>query len=317
MGLMATQAAYPIAIISFDRPHYLEPVLRSLKAQTQPIAPERIFLFQDGYRSRRGHDLTDPRHIEACVQIFRSIFPESRVLTAPKNLGNALNVGRAEDYVFDTLDAEAGYFFEDDLVLSPDYLTALNAVTALATSNDKIAYVAAYGNHHVPLGEQRANARRLAPMAHKWGFALTRRQFLAQRPLVTPYDEMMRSRPDQSESNVASARAYFRKLGYGSAATSQDGMRDVASCVLGTAKINTVACFGKYIGAVGMHASQQFYEREKFGEAELYPDAISSFDPPRDDTLDRWIEEARTEGRRFVENPLLRRIRRLMPGRSK
>lgn len=267
-----------------------------------------------GYRSPRGADVAHPKRIEQCIELFSAIFPEGTVLAASQNLGNALNVGRAEDYVFDTLDAEMGYFFEDDMVLSPHYVAALDAVGQVTGAHNRIAYIAAYGNHHVPLAEQRAHARQLTPMAHKWGFALSRRQFLAQRPLVAPYDEMMRSRPHRSESNVASVHEYFRKLGYGSAATSQDGMRDVASCVLGTAKVNTLACFGKYIGAVGMHATTGFYEREKFGAAELYPDAPAAFTPPTGAELDRWVGDARREGRMFLEQErrgMLGRVRRM------
>jgi GT2 family glycosyltransferase len=130
--LTRASPTYPIAVMSFDRPHYLESVLRSLRAQAVPIAATEIFLFQDGYRSRYGHDLTDPRRVERCLELFETIFPGGKALSSTENLGVAFNFARAEDYFFEELGAEAAFFFEDDLVLSPHYLTALGALTAIA-----------------------------------------------------------------------------------------------------------------------------------------------------------------------------------------
>src|SRR5437763_15159918 len=101
----------PIAVMSFDRPHYLEVVLRSLKSQTVPIAPGKIFLFQDGYRSKTGNDLTAPRLTEQCVALFHAIFPRSKAFVSIENLGVAWNFARAENYLFGELGAEAAYFF--------------------------------------------------------------------------------------------------------------------------------------------------------------------------------------------------------------
>lgn len=286
----------PIAIFSFDRPDYLEQVLQSLKAQTAPLAAERVFLFQDGRRDRHGRDIADQRKIEACIASFHAHFPGARAFVSPGNLGLALNVARAENYFFDELRAEAGYFFEDDLVLSPHYLTALDALADLALSNERIAYVAAYGSHRAPLRDQKLAPQKVVPMVHRWGYALTRRQWAAQRPLLAPYLELI------AENRRRAIRAYFSKLGFSSAATTQAAAKDVASCVLGTAKVMSLACFGKYIGAIGEHGTPAFYEREGFGATELYPDAVASFVPPTEDELDQWIAEARAEGRMFLKH---------------
>ncbi|MGH6979868.1 MAG: hypothetical protein ACREFC_01550 [Stellaceae bacterium] len=300
--------AFPIAIMSFDRPHYLGPVLAALKAQTVPVDPSRIFLFQDGYRSKTGRDIADPRRIEECVALFQSHFPGARALVARDNLGVALNFARAEEFVFEDTGAQAGYFFEDDLVPAPPYLTALGALTELALANRRVAYVAAYGYHHTPSGEQRKAPRRLIPMIHRWGFALTRRQWAAQKPLLAPYLDIV-SRADYRRRDERAIRAYYRSLGYGAAGTTQDGMKDVASCVLGTAKVMTNACFGRYIGETGLHSNRKFYRREKFGEVEIYPDEIASFDPPDDAELDGWIAASRAQARVFARPSLLGRVR--------
>src|SRR5690348_16829518 len=178
---------YPIAILSFNRPDYLADVLRSLRAQTVPIRAADVFFFQDGYVSRTGRDLTDPKLVERCVELFETIFPASRIFLSKENLGVARNFARAEEYLFAELGNTAAFFFEDDLVISPHYLTALSTLTDLALEEKRIAYVAAYGNHRATLQEQRHAAHKLIPMRHKWGFALTRRHWGAQRDLLKPY----------------------------------------------------------------------------------------------------------------------------------
>ena len=140
--------------MSFDRPHYLELVLNSLKAQTVQISPNRIFLFQDGYRSKAGGDLTDPRLVERCIGLFETIFPGSSAFTTEQNLGVALNFARAEDYFLANWVLKL-LIFEDDLVLSPHYLLALESLTKIALAEKRIAYVAAYGDHRAKLTEQR------------------------------------------------------------------------------------------------------------------------------------------------------------------
>jgi predicted SAM-dependent methyltransferase len=296
---MTKRINYPIAIMSFNRPHYLEPVLRSLAKQTMPFDQDRAILFQDGNRSKKGNDITDPHLITRCIELFRKIFPLGKVFNSTNNFGVALNYERAEKYVFEELGAEAAFFFEDDLLLSPHYLTALSALTELALKETRIAYVAAYGDHKAKLEKQQRTPRKLVPMRHKWGFALTRRQWDAQRKLLQPYLDIV-SRADYRDRDSDAIREYFETLGFGSIGTSQDSMKDVASCVLGTTKVMTFACFGKYIGETGMHSRSQIYQSERFAETELYPDKISRFTPPTGDQLAEWIEADRASAKRAL-----------------
>jgi SAM-dependent methyltransferase len=299
--LTRASPTYPIAVMSFDRPHYLESVLRSLRAQAVPIAATEIFLFQDGYRSRYGHDLTDPRRVERCLELFETIFPGGKALSSTENLGVAFNFARAEDYFFEELGAEAAFFFEDDLVLSPHYLTALGALTAIALEEKRIAYVAAYGDHRASLAEQKLSAKKLILMRHKWGFALTRRQWLAQRDILAPYLEILARADYRSRDHIA-VRQYFKNLGFGSNGTSQDGMKDVASCVLGTVKIMSAACFGKYIGEVGLHSNSRLYQDESYDQTSMFPEEISSFDIPSSVMLDEWVDISRREGAKTLRS---------------
>jgi SAM-dependent methyltransferase len=280
-----------------------------------PISADKVILFQDGYRSKNGRDITDPRLVERCVELFETIFPGSKIFGSRDNLGVAWNFARAESYLFGELGAEAAYFFEDDLLLSPHYLTVLEALTEIALMEKRIAYVAAYGNHRASLLEQKRVPNKLMPMRHKWGFATTHRQWVAQREILEPYLEIV-SHTDYYARDHKAIREYFRTLGYGSTGSSQDGMKDVASCVLGTTKIMTFVCFGKYIGEIGLHSKKQIYDEEGFGKTEVYPDEVLSFDPLSSDELDDWIAIDRTSGTKALEPATMIDQNRIIPPRA-
>ena len=222
------------------------------------------------------------------------------MFSSEENLGVALNFARAENYMFDTLSAEAACFFDDDLILSPHYLNVLQKLTMMAIKEKRIAYVSAYGEHQARLAEQRIARQKLIPMRHKWGYAMTRRQWKAQRDLLEPYIEIV-SRANYRVRDDKAIRQYFASLGYGSLGTSQDGMKDVASCVLGTTKIMTFACFGKNIGEIGVHFTKRFYEESKFGGTELFPEQVLSFDGPSIDQLEEWIGADRRDAKQALQ----------------
>jgi hypothetical protein len=267
----------PIAVISYNRPDLLQRFLESLKQQTVAVNPARVALFQD-------HG--DPAEAR-CVEVFRAAFPEGEVFQADSNLGVALNIDRAERHVFETLGAEVAYFFEDDLILGPHYLEALGQLAEFALAEERVSYVAAYGAHRIDAAEQVARSTELVPMDHKWGFALTRRQWERQKPIIEPYLEIIRQRPYRQRDHAA-IKAYYRKLGYGVAGTSQDGAKDVAGAVLGTAKLMSLACFARYEGRDGLHMRPELFEELGYGETEVFTGA-PAFTLPTSDQIDRWI----------------------------
>lgn len=271
----------PIAVISYNRPDLLERFLASLRQQTLAVDPARVALFQD-------HG--DPAE-EDCVAVFRAAFPEGAVFQAEQNLGVALNIDRAERHVFETLGAEVAYFFEDDLILGPHYLEALGQLADFALTEDRVSYVAAYGSHRIDAAEQAARAGELVLMDHKWGFALTRRQWERQKPIIAPYLDIIRQRPYRQRDNAA-IKAYYEKLGYAQAGTSQDGAKDVAGAVLGTVKLMSLACFARYEGRDGLHMRPELFDKLGYGETEVFSGA-PAFTLPSSKQLDAWVEQMR------------------------
>lgn len=285
----------PIAIMSFNRPGMLERVLVSLKAQTLPVAEQRVHLFQDAARNPfGGTSRATEEDIAACIGVFRRHFPDGVVHEAPHNLGIALNFDRAERFFFGTLGAELGIFFEDDMVLSPHYLDALERLSAFALAEEKVGYVAAYGDHRASPEEHGRLRRHIMPMGHNWGFALTRRQWERQREIVEGYLHFVRDceyryRPHDE------IRSYFARMGMTTAQTSQDTAKEIANAVLGTARIMCFPAYGNYIGDIGEHYTPALYKALDFGRTILFGRAPDGFDFPTAQGLTDMIEDTRAQ----------------------
>ncbi|MBY6243599.1 glycosyltransferase family 2 protein, partial [Methylosinus sp. Sm6] len=140
----------PIAIMSFDRPQYLQAVLQSLARQHWPATLEpQFFLFQDSAKSgRTGAALGDEDAAAASVRVFQRYFPDGVVVQAEHNLGVARNFDRAERVFFEDLRAEAAVFLEDDMVLSRYYFAAMAELAEIALRRPEIGMFSAYGLHH-------------------------------------------------------------------------------------------------------------------------------------------------------------------------
>jgi hypothetical protein len=289
-GNTATSWQHPIALLSFNRPWMLERVLRSLKGQTRVVGQHHVHLFQDGaWNPFSGTSRASAEEIEACVAIFRTYFPDGTVHQAPCNMGIALNFERAEKFVFETLKAEIGIFFEDDLVLSPHYLDALGRLSEFALNERRVGYVAAYGDHHSPREEHSRRRRELVPMGHNWGFALTRRQWEWQREIVEGYLGLVRN-CEYRQRPIRKIQDYFDKLGMPTASTSQDKAKEIAGAILGTVRIMCFPAYGHYIGETGEHYTPELYRQLDFGGTVLFDQAPEGFDFPSSRELDRMAE---------------------------
>jgi tetratricopeptide (TPR) repeat protein len=280
--------------MSFDRPNYLERVLTSLMNQEGvAVDQDRVFLFQDGgvnKFSKRRHASQDA--IAQCIDIFRTLVPSGILMPSYHNLGVALNFERAEKFVFEELSSDIAVFLEDDLELGPHYLKALSGMMRLTLDNNRVGYVSAYGNHQVALSEQIRRSSETTIMGHNWAFALTKRQWLLQKPLVDQYLEIVRDADYQNRDHNRIIDL-FHSWNLGVPGTSQDIAKSHACILNNVAKLNTVACFGKYIGERGLHFNSKIYSEMGFGETAMINREVAEFTMPSEAQLDAFVSTAR------------------------
>jgi hypothetical protein len=284
----------PIAILSFNRPHYLRETLHSLRAQVSE--GDEIVLFQDGaVNPFSGRRKAEDEDIRRCVALFRQLIPWGEVCEAGHNLGIALNYERAEQSMFVERGRPRALFLEDDLVLSPQYLPTIRRLLRLAEADPRIAYVSAYGNLWAPLAEQRARRGELQHMHENWGFALTRETWRAERPFRERYLSFVRN-IDYAERDNAPIFAFYAEGGWTVRVSSQDAARWVACVELGKVRLTTFACHARYIGEHGEHFRPERYYRAGFDRTVTFTGRPGRLAHPSDGQIAGWLE---TERRRF------------------
>lgn len=293
----------PVAVMSFNRPDYLAQVLSSLLSQVDGrISERKIALFQDGAKNlSSGEVRAEQADIDACVDVFRRMVPGGLVFDSSSNIGVALNFERAEKFVFEELESEAAIFLEDDLVLNPHYVRSLDALIDVSLLDERIAHVAVYGHHWVPLDEQTRNPNKYVLLEHNWAFGLTRRQWLKNKPYVDEYLKLVRD-VDYRQKPVNEIHKLFHSWGMGCPGDSQDVAKTIACCLNKSVKLNISACLGKYIGERGLHMNPEMFKQRQYAITQVYPEPVVRFEPLSDREYSeifavqhRWATERQCE----------------------
>jgi hypothetical protein len=84
---------------------------------------------------------------------------------------------------------------------------------------------------------------------------------------------------DYHQKPIRQIADHYRDQGFAVVAVNQDVMKKAGSYSLGRTSINTVACFGKYIGAEGMHHTQEKYDQSHYRHSEFYPEPVELIFP--------------------------------------
>jgi len=298
--VMAREDASPltIAIFSFDRPRYLKQVLHSLRPQVN--RNDTIFLFQDGaWNPHSQQTKGSTTAIDKCVALFRRIIPSGLVKASGYNLGIAENYERAEQELFDRMKCPHALFLEDDLVLSPNYVAVTQMLLSLAQGDPRISYVSAYGNFWASLGEQNRRKRDLIHMHENWGFAMTRKTWLEERPFRRDYLNLLQG-VDYTQRDSRAIIQFYEKRGWKTTVTSQDAARWIASVELGKVRLTTFPCHARNIGRVGVHTTRVLYYRTRLAHARFFTGRPCAPDPPTDKQIADWLA---TERGRFTTEP--------------
>ena len=290
----------PIAVISFNRPDYLGQLLASLAAQQPAIKPRRVHLFQDGAVNRySGIRYAEDADIATSLALFRDFFPQGHVHASPDNIGITENILRAETLFFEELRTPVGYFFEDDLVLSPHYIAALDLMRRAFARFERIVYYNANGAHSASLEQQRSNARKLMFMGHFWGFALKRSHWLRLRPFLADYYKLVIGH-DEHMGPRKEVRALFRSWGKSQTHphTGQDSAKDLATHLMRRWRASCYPAFGRYIGARGTHFTPSLFRDFGFDKTAIYPEPLRRLDLRRQE-VERMIDESLAERSRL------------------
>jgi hypothetical protein len=277
----------PVALMSFDRPDYLEAVLQTVVCQRgyRRWTP-RFFLFQDGAEAAStGNKYADPAMIKSSIAVFQKYLPDGEVIDSRYNLGVAHNFDRAERLFFDDNTYECAVFLEDDMLLQPHYMEVLTELLELALEHPYIGVVSAYGYRNtMAIDEQRRMSNRLCLMnEHNWAFGITRQCWQRRNQIVAQYLEIIDGIEyrDRKEKHPE-INAMLRGLGRGGSGylSSQDSIKNMACEVLGIHRVSTYTNNARYIGRKGLHMTEERFFERGYHRTVLFPDAHGQFVVP-------------------------------------
>jgi hypothetical protein len=280
-------ATLPIALMSFDRPDYLEAVIQTALRQLGHGGRRPIwFLFQDGAVGRRtGKPYADATATAESVRIFRSYIPDGEVFATNWNLGVAANFDRAERFMFVENAFDVAVFLEDDMLLQPHYMEVLVELLEMAKANPYIGMVSAYGaRHDMPLAEQQARRTELCLMnEHNWAFGITRDCWVRRNAIVRGYLELLDGVEYRDRKAVhGTIEEMQRRLGRGGVGylSSQDSIKNMACEVLDMHRVSTHTNNARYIGRKGLHMTAERFFKRGYHRTVLYPDPHGGFRVP-------------------------------------
>jgi len=257
-----------IAIMSFNRPEYLEQVLDSIAKQKDGDKYD-YYAFQDGAINKfSGERYADDDQIEQCKKAISGIMPEGIIFSWVNNLSVYLNFRVAEKMLFERLGYERIIFCEDDLVLQPYYFCMLSKLMD-KLERYPVAEVCLCGDITKTVKEQAELENVLMPAGHHWGYGLYRDKWIERQKYMDEYDVLVggidyRKRPTKEIQEM------YRKYGATINASSQDGAKDVAYMRAGLGRLTTTTVHAKYIGANGLHMKSSLYDSLGFSDTEIY-----------------------------------------------
>jgi tetratricopeptide (TPR) repeat protein len=250
-----------IAIVTYSRAHYYSLVLPSILAQRigdKPISDVYdIYIFQDGLWAG---ETADNRRGHATIGAMLATHPrKDRVFQQNENLGVALHF----DFIEKMLFAAEGYdyvaFCEDDLILAPAYMAALDRMAERFAEDPRVGMMSVHpGNCTVSLEVQREHLGDFAAMGHNWGFGLSRSFWKRRQPFVEQYLDLIRDVPYRSR-NTPRVSKWLRLAGFRDDASSQDYIKQCATTALGACRLSTFCNLGLPIGRTGLHCTPEVF----------------------------------------------------------
>lgn len=289
-----------VTITSFSRPHALRDMLQSLRAQDLYESGSyqiRVFLFQNGAHSANGEQLIDPELVRLAIGFFNELFPDGKVLHSPVNLGLHGNQDRSFRH---TRESDADYFFmfDDDLVLSPYYLSSIQKIVERAENNPWIGFVSGIGTpSFASLELQKPNARKMVPMHHKWCLAFSRTTAQKIGPFFEQYFTVSLSggyRDDGNDGRHAlnGTYNYFKRLGWPYVTrqgVGSDAAIDLFSSYFLWYNISTAVCLAKTVGETGVHFNPTIFQRLGLDRMELFDGPLDGCDLPTEEECLRHV----------------------------
>ena len=257
-------------VFSFNRPNYLVKTLDSLARNTKADECDWYF-YQDGWKNDERFPYTSEdgevnvqKHVQNCVEILEGYpFKHKEIVAKEYNVCIGRQVQEAKARLFELYDRVI--FFDDDHVVSPDYIDTL--LKMHAQYPDAIVGAQATESRNIPrdaqLDEVGVVVKSLGdahavPGRWRWlAYLLPKSAHLATVAEMDDYMEFI-------GPSYRDIPHHAVRVKYECEVTGFDGVMDKVCNTKGIERISTVMPRARYIGEMGLFGTPEIYKRMGF-----------------------------------------------------
>ena len=256
---------HPIAVLLHNRTEYLGEVLASLRAQDLPPDNSKLWFFLDSYSGSKSEFFGNPDLTKQVLDIAYAHFPKAKFYLNASNKGVAKQFDIAERFLFANYeDTEWVTFFEDDLILAPDYLRSLADLESYASEFEEICQVSVSGD---TIGGQLDGDNALYLANHAWGYSLKRSHFEERREPISQYLKILEGRP-YFQREHQKVTDYLSTLGIVASGSSQDLVKRAIMQASGKLFLTVGGHGGKYVGSNGDNFTPKMFKTLGYFDSE-------------------------------------------------
>jgi len=137
----STFTAWPIGIRLFNRPEHVRELLSSLASQSIPVDASLLTFSVDGFSGSLDEIRGRADNTAQVAALVTEYFPAATILQFASNVGIGESTFELQTKVFANEDANWAIFLEEDIVLEPDFLAAMEHLVKLAQDHEEIVKV--------------------------------------------------------------------------------------------------------------------------------------------------------------------------------
>ena len=288
-----------ICIPAFNRPDYFKEVMDSISANPE-TSYLPVFFFLDGGPYSTKHENID------IIKSYENI-KNKFVFSRQGNLGCSKNLIDARRTIFDMLDFDLTFVIEDDLVISENYIgLLLSAYNDLSKQYDNIGMMQGWNldeSANTPSPSiEKLSSFEVVENTHLWGYLMPQAAWDSIKNNLYQYEKTFHDPLPKNgmgkfvfESDLPAVRKFMascwedfpfetdnkrtiidpylkkkkeRILG-SDAATGQDINTELNLSSNGFVRLKTCQNRAKNIGKLGLHATDEIWERWGFGKVKL------------------------------------------------
>jgi len=307
------------ALIGYDRPDYFKEVVTTLAANPE-FHQYPLFVFLD--------KTPDSATTKAHLKVLRDLAIEpAAVIRRPLNFGCGRNIIDVRRQLFDHLGFDRIFVFEDDMMVTPEYMKVCENLMDWAEENyDNIGVVQAWDLCKHDMSYKKMNLDSVyATFNNLWGYLMTRKCWDRIKEYLFRYEDLFLNVEYGQRNHELIRKWLFHQINYFEGArvngihyptspqyldekeksltfpvSGQDGVTMSSIYLTGQVRLTTRVNRGYYIGEEGIHQTTERYKMAGFhdmsfdsfaGDRELH-----SFAPDKNDMGEvinglRYVEE--------------------------